>query len=56
MPNLEEMQYEEERRKLREAEARRRWEFEDLQRTKRDVIEKDFPDEWLEEIESEATK
>ena len=39
-----------------EMQARQRWESADLQRTKKDVLEKDFPDEWLEEIESEATE
>ena len=51
MADIEKLRIAEAERLAREAQARRRWEHEDLKRMKRDITEKDFPDEWLEEAE-----
>ena len=50
--SLEKLRLAEAERLAREAEARRRWELQDLRRLKEDIRDDDlFPDDWLEEAE-----
>ncbi len=50
--SLEKLRLAEAERLAREAEARRRWEQQDLRRLKEDIRDDDlFPDDWLEEAE-----
>ncbi len=56
MSNLDELRQKEAEREFRERQARTRWEAAEQARYKRAVLEEDFPDEWLAEIESEATE
>ena len=53
---LEELRQQIAEQEANELAARRRWEALDLARTKKDIQEMDFPDEWLEEAKSEAAK
>ena len=50
--SLDKLRIAEAERLAREAEARRRWEQEDLRNLKRNIRDDDyFPDDWLEEAE-----
>lgn len=50
--SLKDLRAKEAERLAKEAEARRRWEYEDLKKLKQNIRDDDFlPDEWLEEAE-----
>lgn len=56
MSGIEKLRQVEAEREAIEQAARRRWESMDRQRTEKDMLDMEFDDELLEEIESEATK
>ena len=53
---LEDLKQEMLQQEADELAARRRWEAMDLAQTRENLKSMDFPDEWLEEAKSEATK
>ena len=54
MSDLEDLRAAEAEREAREAQARRQWQSMDWRESKDKMANMDFPDEWLEEAESQC--